>query len=314
MPHDPDGSDESSLNRRRVLRTLGTATAAGLSGAGVASAAQDDDGDDDLAGLQLETGDPCPWERQNDDHLPFDGDGYGGWGGHEFLDTEPGIDHYPIVFAHGNTRDACDFLDHAEYFMDRGVKGDALWAITFGREGSTHDEMRNQLDDFVGKVLDYTGVNKVRVLGHSLGVTGLRYWMDGLDDYPERYDRVDGFVGLAGANDGTWTCGPECEEGPDNARVCKFISHECADTPGLPLYELNAPDETPHDDEIDYYTLRGSADEFFAVRPKSPVLAGADENVEMATNHDGVRTESAAKELAYQWLVRELDPDAKRQD
>lgn len=285
---------------------------AGLAGAGSASADHEEE-DDDLAGLQLATGDPCEWERTDDSHLPFDTDGYGGWGGHEFLDTESGLDHYPVVFAHGNTRDACDFLDHAEYFLERGFGGDALWAITFGREGSTHDEMRNQLEDFVTQILEYTGVNKVQVLGHSLGVTGLRYWMDGLDDYPDRYDRVETLVGLAGANDGTWTCGPGCEEGPDNTRVCQFISHDCADTPGEPLYELNTPDETPHDEEIDYHTLRGSADEFFLVRPESPTLEGA-ENVEMATDHDGVRTEEAAKQLAYEWLSTPLSPDARRQD
>ncbi|PSP97452.1 hypothetical protein BRC94_10140 [Halobacteriales archaeon QS_5_70_17] len=312
MPRD-DASDGPEPSRRRVLRTLGAATAAGVATAGRAGADHEDGGDDDLAGLQLETGDPCEWERTDDSHLPFETDGYGGWGGHEFLNTEPGVDHYPMVFAHGNTRDACDFLGHADYFTNRGVGGDALWAITFGREGSTHDEMRNQLDGFVAKVCEYTGVGRVRVLGHSLGVTGLRYWMDGLDDYPDRYDRVDGFVGLAGANHGTWTCGPGCEEGPGTARVCQFISHACADTPGEPLYELNHPDETPGDG-IDYYTLRGSADEFFAVRPESPVLAGAEANVEMDTDHDGVRTEPAAVELVYQWLVRELDPGARRRD
>lgn len=305
-----DATKSMALNRRRVLQAMGATAAAGVAGTGVASAGHETDGDDDLAGLQLETGDPCEWERTDDSHLPFETEGYGGWGGHEFLGTEPGLDHYPVVFAHGNTRDACDFLDHAEYFMERGFKGDALWAITFGREGSTHDEMRNQLDDFVEKIRDYTGINRVQVLGHSLGVTGLRYWMDGLDDYPERYSRVETFVGLAGANHGTWTCGPECEEGPGTARVCKFISHKCADEPGLPLYELNHPDETPHDEQIDYHTLRGSADEFYVVRPESPMLDGA-ENVEMTTDHDGVRTEEAAKQLAYQWLSVPLDPTTR---
>lgn len=151
-------------------------------------------------------------------------------GGHDFLDTDPGLDRYPVVFAHGNTRDACEFLDHVEYFVERGFEGDALWAIIFGREGSTHDEMRNQLEDFVTKIQEYTGVNKVQVLGHSLGVTGLRYWMDGLDDHPERYDRVEMFVSLAGANHGTHTCGAGCEESPGTARVCRFIAHDCART------------------------------------------------------------------------------------
>lgn len=296
-----------------MLAAIGSGAAGSLAGAGIAGADHGDDGGDDPAGLRLGTGDPCEWERTDDSHLPFETAGYGGWGGHEFLDTEPGLEHYPVVFAHGNTRDACDFLDHAEHFVERGFGGDALWAITFGREGSTHEEMRNQLEDFVAKIREYVGVNKVQVLGHSLGATGLRYWMDGLDDHPERYDRVETFVGLAGANDGTWTCGPGCEEGPGTTRVCGFISHDCADTPGEPLYELNTPDETPNDDEIDYHTLRGSADEFFLVRPESPTLEGA-ENVEMATDHDGVRTEEGARELTYEWLSTPLPPDARRRN
>ncbi|MEM4780352.1 MAG: hypothetical protein QXG03_02115 [Halalkalicoccus sp.] len=302
-----DGNDLAAPSRRRVLRALGAATVAGVGAAGPASAGRDEEGD----GLRLGTGDPCAWEQTDDSHLPFETEGYGGWGGHDFLDTEPGLEHYPVVFAHGNTRDACDFLDHAEYFIDRGFGGDALWAITFGREGSTHDEMRDQLDDFVGQIREYTGVDRVQVLGHSLGVTGLRYWMDGLEEHPDRYDRVETVVGLAGANHGTWTCGPDCEAGPGTARVCAFISHDCADTPGEALYELNHPDETPESDRIDYYTLRGSADEFFLVRPESPALDGA-ENVEIATDHDGVRTEGSAKQLAYEWLSTPLEPRDRR--
>lgn len=65
--------------------------------------------------------------------------------------------------------------------------------------------------------------------------------------------------------------------------------------------ELNEPEETPRSEEIDYHTLRGSADEFYPVRPQSPALDGT-ENVEMATDHDGVRTEEVAKQLAHEWL------------
>lgn len=298
-----------------MLRAIGATAAIGVAGTGVAGVASSvgPAGDDDLAGLQLETGDPCEWERTDDSNLPFDGDGYGGWGGHEFHGTEPGADRYPVVFVHGNTRDACDFLEHAAYFLERGFRGDELWAITFGREGSTRHEMREQLDHFVANVLAYAGVDRVQLVGHSLGAAGSRYWMDGLDEYPDRYDRVRTFVGLAGPNRGTWTCGPGCEDGVGTARVCQFISHACADTPGEPLYELNTPDETPHDDVIDYYTLRGSRDEFFLVRPESPTLEGA-ENVVLETDHDGVRTEAAAKQLTYQWCSVPLESDARRQD
>jgi len=135
--------------------------------------------------------------------------------------------------------------------------------------------------------------------------------MDGLETHPERYDRVETVVGLAGANHGTWTCGPGCEEGPGTTRPCQFISHDCADTPGEPLYELNTPDETPNDDGVDYYTIRGSTDEFFLVRPESPVLEGA-ENVRLETDHDGVRSSDATKQLLAEWLTIEAGGPPRR--
>ena len=58
-----------------------------------------------------------------------------------------------MVFVHGNQRDACDWTDHAGFFLRRGYPGDGLWAITF-REGTpTHGSMAAQLEDFVRRVL-----------------------------------------------------------------------------------------------------------------------------------------------------------------
>lgn len=302
MDHDqhPDGVD-----RRDFLKTTG---AVGTSVVAVSQGATAET--DDQAGLNLAGGTSCEEDRDSDANLPFDTNGkYGGWGGHQHHGTDPGLDHYPIVFVHGNSRDACDFNQHAEYFLDRGYRGDALWSITFRETGSTHEMMRDQLDDFVKKILDYTGVNAIDVIGHSLGVTGLRYWMEDLN----QYDRVDDFVGLAGANHGTETCGARCEPKPGNGRVCGFIALACADTPGQPLYELNHPDETPSD--VDYYTIRGTADTFFPTRTDSPRLEGANENIVLdGATHDQVRTSDASKELMYRWVSNELPPDAQRQD
>ena len=35
------------------------------------------------------------------------------------------------MFVHGNTRDACDWSDHATRYLRRGYGGDQLWSITF---------------------------------------------------------------------------------------------------------------------------------------------------------------------------------------
>lgn len=271
-----------SISRRQVLRAAGATGAITLATPLAAAASE------------------CKGKRTSDDDLPFDTDGrYGGWGGHTFHDTEPGYDQNPVVFVHGNTRNACDFSKHADEFLSRGYRGDALWSITFREETSTHAEMRDQLDDFVSNVLAYTDASTVDVVAHSLGVTGVRFWLAELD----RSASVDVFVGLAGANHGTSTC-PTCTAYPGTGEPCQFISPMCADEPGEPLYELNHPDETPHADTTDYYTIRGTADTFYPVDSDSPRLAGAVRNVVLqGATHDEVRESWTSIDRQYEWTT-----------
>lgn len=281
--------DPRAVRRRDLLRAVG--------GAGVSTPLTGclDGGDDPDPGLPESTS-SCSRDRTDDAALPFDsGEEYGGWGGHTHHGTAAGPSHRPVVFVHGNGRDACDFDGHAGYFVERGYSGDALWAITFGRETSTHAEMREELDSFVERVRRHTGTERVDLVGHSLGVTGIRYWL--AED--DRYEWVDSMVGLAGANHGTWTCGPGCAAGLGSTRICDFLSHACADTPGRPLYELNA-DETPG--PVEYYTIRGTDDDFFRTRPTSPELDGAENVVLDGADHDAVRTSDTTRELLFEWL------------
>ncbi|MFC6905532.1 esterase/lipase family protein [Halalkalicoccus tibetensis] len=289
-----------TVRRRDLLAAFG--------GAGIALAAgclddtTDTDDEDDSDGDDPDPGLPgsdssCSRDRTDDAALPFDTDGYGGWGGHAHHGTDAGLDERPIVFVHGNGRDACDFDEHAAYLVERGYSGDALWSITFERETSTHEEMSEQLDSFVEAVRGEAGTEQVDLVGHSLGVTGIRYWLADRD----RYEHVGSLVGLAGANHGTWTCGPGCAAGPGSTRICDFLSHSCADTPGEALYELNEPDETPG--SVDYYTVRGTDDGFFRTRPTSPALGGAENVALEGVDHDGVRTDETTKELLSEWLA-----------
>ena len=298
------------LDRRQFLRAA-TASSA-LYAAGTAAASHDDPDGNPLAGFG---GTACDVDRTDDRYLPWATDGdYGGWGGHEYHVTKPGLagGENPIVFVHGNTHDACDWSDHATRFLDRGYRGDQLWSITFAAESPTHDEMARQLEDFVEHVRAYTGADTVDVVSHSLGVTGVRFWMADSDDFADederldvgigpRYDVVDTFVGCAGANEGTYTCGPGCERGSGAGRPCAFISPDC-DEPGGPLYELNNPDETPGG--VDYYTIRGDLDYFFADNPDSPELEGADANVVLPGRaHNATRASDAAIEFIYEWVT-----------
>ena len=157
------------LDRRQFLRA---ATASGaLAATGTAAANHDDVEGNPFAGLG---GTQCDVDRTDDRYLPFDTGGvYGGWGGHKYHATDPGLPggENPVVFVHGNTRDACDWSDHATRYLRRGYGGDQLWSITFENESATHDEMARQLDEFVSNVLEYTGADTVDVVSHSLGLT-----------------------------------------------------------------------------------------------------------------------------------------------
>ncbi|WP_435195938.1 esterase/lipase family protein [Natronomonas sp. EA1] len=239
----------------------------------------------------------CEVDRTADDDLPWPtGDGFGGWGGHAHHGTEPGVENTPVIFVHGNQRDACDFTEHAEYFLERGYRGDELWAITFDEGSPTHPSMAAQLDVFVSNVRQETGADQVSIVAHSLGVTGVRFWLAAAD----RYDWVDAFVGLAGANHGmifsSWCADSGMTDGP--YKVSPFLRADYDDYDDHPLSLLNE-NETPGD--IRYYTIRGSEDPLFWNCPDSPALEGA-VNLELETDHDGVRVDREAKARMFEWL------------
>jgi pimeloyl-ACP methyl ester carboxylesterase len=271
----------------------------------------------------------CAFDRTDDGRLPWTTDGaYGGWGGAGYHGTDggrggtdaghrgndtgpdsasPGADGTPVVFVHGNQRDACDWTDHAGFFLRRGYPGDGLWAITF-REGTpTHGSMAAQLEDFVRRVLAHTGAGSVALVGHSLGVTGIRYWLATHD----RYDSVETVVGLAGANHGTvlnaWCADAGLNRGV--YRVSEFLRADYDRRRDHPLAGLNE-EETPGD--VDYYTLRGTEDPLFWRCRESPALSGAT-NVAIETGHDGVRVSQTALEYVYRWVADDHPYDLKQQ-
>jgi triacylglycerol lipase len=238
-----------------------------------------------------------PSSRTDDRHLPWDPEGeYGGICGTHFFQDIPHRRNVPTVFVHGNTADASIWLPMMESFLERGDTGEDLWALTFRRSSPTHEEMADQLEAFVERIVEYTGYDVVDVVSHSLGVTGVRYWLDSYD----RYDRVDTFVGLAGANHGSSRCKRLARAplpfGP--AQTNRFLNPEELGDPDHPLARLNQ-DETPGD--VDYYTLRATEDRYFRENPASPRLEGATNEV-IETDHRGLLTTEAAVERTYEWL------------
>lgn len=221
---------------------------------------------------------------------------FGGLGGHDFFDTEPGRDHRPVVFVHGNRHDAHDFTALADRLLDAGYRGDALWAITFSERTPRHGLMKDELDSFVTDVLDYTDADAIDLVAHSLGVTGARYWLSDRD----RTDSVATLVGLAGPNHGTHLCSL-CPTYTGKCKPCRFISPIQRVPPLGRLHRLNHPDETPGD--TDYYTIRATDDPYFPVNPQSPCLDGAT-NVAIETDdHMAVLLGDEALDSVENWLT-----------
>ena len=113
------GDPVPGLDRRRFLRAA--ATGGALASTGTAAADHDDVEGNPFAGLG---GTGCDVDRTDDRYLPFDtGGAYGGWGGNEYHATEPGLPggENPVVSVYGNTRDACDWSDHATRYLRRGT-------------------------------------------------------------------------------------------------------------------------------------------------------------------------------------------------
>lgn len=238
--------------------------------------------------------------RTDDGGLPWSSRGrYGGVGGHEWFDTDPGASRTPVVFVHGNGRTHEDWTDHAEALLGEGFSGDELWAITFAHPSSTHREMAAQLDAFVRDVREYTGSDAVSVVAHSLGVTGVRYWLERRN----RYGWVDTVVAIAGANHGVSVCSGD--EDPETlgeyARPSRFVGYRYRERPNHPLTRLNAGTETPGD--VTYYTIRGAYDHYYWRDPTSPKLDGAAENVLLWTNHLGTLRSDRTRALLSEWLT-----------
>jgi pimeloyl-ACP methyl ester carboxylesterase len=136
------------------------------------------------------------------------------------------VGRVPVVFLHGNNdtpfATACNPLGYihnlAQYFADHGYQLSELWGL--GYQGDQCDLLPEitrksgvghstaaavpMLRAFVHAVLEYTGAERVDIVGHSLGVTVAREWM--LQD--NAYGVVRSLVAIDGPNHGIISCSP----------------------------------------------------------------------------------------------------------
>lgn len=147
---------------------------------------------------------------------------------------------WPVVFVHGNNTDhATWYTVAAQLTEELGWRAGDLWALAYNGVGCTNDgavgtlprsyrgwtvsEDRaastgcvvtgNQqnlpdLKSFIERVLRYTRTSRVHIVAHSLGVTVARRT---LWEHPQLYQRVAGFVAIAGGSHGTSFCPPGSE-------------------------------------------------------------------------------------------------------
>ncbi|MDZ4340176.1 MAG: hypothetical protein U1B94_08180 [candidate division NC10 bacterium] len=139
----------------------------------------------------------------------------GGWGGGA---GRSHLRRHPVIFVHGNTRDAGDWDEPGrsvkQRFMNAGYSLRELWALSYNGRSTTdlpfasqcHTDNQTNIPDlavFVKAVLAYTGAEKVDLVAHSLGVTLARGM---LTQHSDLARSVEAFVAIAGPNHGATVC------------------------------------------------------------------------------------------------------------
>lgn len=180
---------------------------------------------------QLHTGGLTPnfrtWLQRN---------GYGAWafarddlaGGSYGGRGEPSqtLGHDPVVFVHGNSDravgtgpdDLTGWTAVIRRFLAAGYSPAELYATTWGPANAAlatkqvHSVANvRRVRNFLEAVLGYTGAARIDIISHSMGVTLARRAilggdMEGYELGEPLTNRIDAFVGIAGANLGLATC------------------------------------------------------------------------------------------------------------
>lgn len=88
------------------------------------------------------------------------------------------LNNQPIIFIHGNSDKADGWGEPINYFLNNGYNTSELYAFTWGNanpynaSSNYHSkEFLQRIRVFIQAVKNYTGAQKVDVIGHSMGVT-----------------------------------------------------------------------------------------------------------------------------------------------
>lgn len=145
----------------------------------------------------------------------------GGFGGNEALDrtgNRAQIRKIPVVFVHGNGTHAQDeewgWHRFRDFLKANGYNDSEIWAVSYlgtpssAQLGSPHQDNIDDVRRFIDAVRAYLDVQKVDLIGHSLGCGMVRAYMLGFqpdgkfDNSDNRLSAIGTLVTLAGGNYG----------------------------------------------------------------------------------------------------------------
>jgi triacylglycerol lipase len=214
------------------------------------------------------------------------------------------VRHTPVLFVHGATRNASDFDQERQYFLDHGYTPCETWAVTYGygsmQNPETNDGSVPTVQAFIRAMMDYlkqhknANVTQIDIVTHSLGGTVVRKWLANTGETR----LVRSFVEIAGPNHGTAICRGATSSSP----VCQEIA------PGTRwLADLNARGEAPKGVRtMTVYDGTGQYDfNFDNTLKESAALKGATNhpyNVEHGTRLDHLGLINGTASLQLGWL------------
>src|SRR3954470_3591103 len=190
----------------------------------------------------------------------------------------------PVILIHGNADTAAGWNDVVAGYKRAGYKDGEVYAMSWG-DGKAASAGNNyhsehylrEVRGFIQAVKDYTGSDKVDVIGHSMGVTLARKAIKGGTGPDQaspggQYDlgkpisnEVDTFVGISGANEGLQSCDLLGNPNPTSNTVNGFSQHSRF------LHDLNA-DPTREGDHV--YSIWSMADPILGYGPLGGIYTG----------------------------------------
>ncbi|MEU4741795.1 alpha/beta fold hydrolase [Actinosynnema sp. NPDC023658] len=175
----------------------------------------------------------------------------------------------PVVFVHGYTGNASNWVTAQSVFRSAGWSSDRLFAYEYNSYGDNVANARG-LATFVDRVKSQTGQAKVAIVNHSMGGLVSQYYLKVLGGNTN----VSHLASIAGANHGTTAAGA----------CLAFITCQQMYPGSSFIGQISSGDETPGSTR--YATWYSPCDGVILPYTSTP-LSGATNNYVLCQNHIG---------------------------